>query len=154
MAYGPDILVMGPHPAEILLAADIRLHLGTGESLEQAEQPLKRYMVGMRCPLGLLVTLDRMWLYGDRYVSRTEASVERIGEFSTQALLRTLAGDEEVDKALALRRLIHRWLEDLAAGYVDPTLPADLAAAARRHLLLSLPDGIVQATAVWVPSGR
>ena len=44
---------------ERMQRVEVKLH---EDDLDQAEQQLKRYMFGMRCPLGLLVTPERMRL--------------------------------------------------------------------------------------------
>jgi len=83
MAFHPDILVTTAELPRIALVVEAKVRI---PDLDRTEQELKRYMVGMQCPVGLLVTPDRLWLYRDLYTGRSENSVQRVGEYDATAL--------------------------------------------------------------------
>ena len=57
MAFQPDILVTSPDEPRVRLVIEAKVTL---LNLEQAEADLKRYMVHMQCPIGMLITPERM----------------------------------------------------------------------------------------------
>ena len=81
MAFQPDIIVTTPDSVSLVVEAKVTL-----PNLERTEEGLKQYMVGMQCPVGLLITPERMWLYRDSYTSRSPESVEFVGEFDLELL--------------------------------------------------------------------
>jgi hypothetical protein len=74
MSFQPDIIVTTVDG--ISLVAEAKLAL---PNFEHTEEDLKKYMVGMQCPVGLLITPDRMWLYRD------SSSHNRLSPFSASA---------------------------------------------------------------------
>jgi hypothetical protein len=58
MAFRPDIVVTGPDG--VMLVVEVKTSL---PNLQHSEEQLKRYMIGMQCPTGVLVTPERMWVY-------------------------------------------------------------------------------------------
>lgn len=71
-------MVTEPDSLRILLVVETKIRPG---DMSQMESQMKRYMVQMSCPLGLLVTPYEIALYKDRYIGRTEDSVQEIGRF-------------------------------------------------------------------------
>lgn len=59
----------------------------------------QKYMFGMQCPVGLLITPQRMWLYRDSYTARSPDSVKPVTEFDLKPLW-----DQPPVKGIALRR--------------------------------------------------
>ena len=45
------------------------------QNLDRTEAQLKQYMVRMQCPIGMLITPERMWLYRDTYTTRAPDSI-------------------------------------------------------------------------------
>ena len=66
VAFRPDIIVTTQEGVSLVVEAKL-----TMPNLERTEEQLKQYMVGMQCPVGLLITPERMWLYRDSYTSRS-----------------------------------------------------------------------------------
>jgi hypothetical protein len=153
MSFEPDILVSSPDTHDMALVVEVKLH---EDALDQAEQQLRRYMFGMRCPLGMLVTPASLRLFRDTYTSYNEESIERIGEYSIRGLFDdALAGDprggDAVIRAFRLEDAVQAWLERLAAGADLAELPPDLKNAVEKHVLPTLAYGEVRAAG---PRGR
>jgi hypothetical protein len=55
MAFQPDIIVTGSDGVILVVEAKASL-----PDLEVSEEQLKRYMSGMQCPTGLLITPEHM----------------------------------------------------------------------------------------------
>jgi hypothetical protein len=147
MSFEPDILVMSPDGDEIILVAQVKVHENW---LNQEEQQLKRYMFGMRCPLGMLVTPESLRLFRDTYTSYGQESIERIGEYSTRglfddALARYPRDDNAAIRGFLLEDAVQAWLERLAAGADLSELPPDLKNAMEDHVLPALVYGDVRA---------
>jgi hypothetical protein len=146
MSFEPDILVSSPDAHDIALVVEVKLH---ENALDQAEQQLKRYMFGMRCPLGMLVTPESLRLFRDTYTSYGVESIERIGEYSIRGLFDdALAGyprDDAAMRAFRLEDAVQAWLERLAAGADFAELSPDLKNAVEEHLLPALAYGEVRA---------
>jgi hypothetical protein len=83
MAFQPDIIITTPDGISLVAEAKVTL-----PNLKRTEEDLKQYMVGMQCPIGLLITPERMWLYRDSYTTRSPQSVQRVGEFDLRPLWR------------------------------------------------------------------
>lgn len=156
MSFEPDILVSSPDAHDIALVVEVKLR---EDALEQAEQQLKRYMFGMRCPLGMLVTPVALRLFRDTYTSYGEESIERIGEYSTRGLFDdALAGyprdDDAAIHAFRLEDAVQAWLERLAAGADLAELPPDLRNAVEDHVLPALANGDVRSAGPRVRGSR
>src|SRR6476646_4331181 len=105
MAFQPDILITTPDGMTLVVEAKVKL-----TNLERTEQDIKEYMIRMSCPIGLLITPDRMWLYRDFYTTRSSESVQRIGEYNA-----SLLWQHPLPQAGAPFELfVQQWLEDLA----------------------------------------
>lgn len=137
MAFQPDILITAPGGIGVTIAVEAKVVL---TNLEGTEKDLKQYMVQMSCPIGLLITPERMLLYRDFYTSRSPQSVQRIGEFNVKPLWRQpppLAG-------APFELFVQQWLEDLAK---QPTkeLPKELRDVLREYILPAVTSGDVRA---------
>src|SRR5260370_1966403 len=131
MASEADILITTPDCIELVVEAEVSL-----PNLEPTEAELKKYMVGMNCPLGLLITPERMWLYRDFYTSRTPHSVQRIGDFD----LKSMWQEPPPSHWLQFEIFVQQWLELLA---YQPTqdLPSDLRQVIQKYLLPAVRSG-------------
>ena len=141
MGFAPDVIVTSPEGPEIFLVAEAKLALGNGHYLESE---LKRYMVRNRCPVGLVFTPDRLWVYADRYTSMDTNSIERVGEFSIVGLLpeQVRTGEE---RGVAFERAVQQWLEELLDKGVREKLPAELLKVVNDLILPAIEEGDVRA---------
>ena len=137
MAFRPDILVTSPDEPRVTLVIEAKVHL---QDFDRTEAELKQYMVGMQCPLGMLITPDRMWLYRDSYTTRAPDSIQRVGEFNIKSLWREPPPGQET----RFEAFVQQRLEELAK---TPThgLPSDLRDALREHILPAITTGNVHA---------
>src|SRR3989442_3526623 len=104
MAFQPDILITTSDGITLVIEAKVTL-----PNLERTEEDLKQYMVRMQCPIGLLITPERMWLYRDSYTTRSPQSVQRVGEFNSKLLWQ----QPPPSQAVPFERFVQQWLEDL-----------------------------------------
>jgi len=109
-------------------------------NLERTEAELKQYMVQMQCPIGILVTPERMWLYRDLYTSRSSQSVRQVGEFNVKPLW----GQTPPAQPAEFEAFVQQWLEHLAERPSEE-LPGELREAVREHILPALVSGEVRA---------
>jgi len=137
MAFQPDILVTIPGEPRVTMVVEAKTSL---PDLNRTEQELKRYMVGMQCPVGVLVTPQRLWLYRDFYTTLTPESVRRVGEYNTDSLWRQTPPQD----AAQFERFVQHWLEDLSST-PPPDLPHDLREALREYILPAITTGEVRA---------
>ena len=100
-------------------------------------------MLQLRCPLGLLMSPQRLWVYLDRFTSYSEDSVERLGEFNIEGLIkfRSPGGDE-----VAFENAVQHWLEDISSSATrsqvkDPKLREVI----NHYILPAVETGIVRA---------
>ena len=64
MAFEPDIIITTPGGRIMVIEAKVAM-----TDLPHTEEALKRYMVGMQYPFGLLITPEKGWVYRDSYSS-------------------------------------------------------------------------------------
>ena len=135
MDFQPDILITTPDGVTLVAEAKVNL-----PNLERTEEQLKRYMVGMQCPIGLLITPERLWLYRDSYTTLSPQSVQRVGEFSARPLWRHLPPLQEA----AFEIYVQQWLEYLANQPINE-LPKELREALQEYVLPAVAAGEVRA---------
>ena len=113
--------------------------------LQSAEVQLKNSMSAMGCPVGLLVTPQRLWLYRDRYLETPEDSIVREPEFDISNVLMFQPSGAGRRNELEFERVVQEWLESLGteAGLRD--LPAELKRAAKLYIVPALSQGVVRA---------
>jgi hypothetical protein len=135
MDSGPDILVKSPDESTALLIVEVKLG---GTRARDLLTPLKRLMLRMRSPVGLLVTGDAVTVLCDTFESDTEASINAVAEIPTLGipeLYRFAAGwatdpiafeDAVQDWLVQLRnRLVHGYpsgADPILAEHVMPAL--------------------------------
>ncbi len=104
-----DIIVSSPDSTEVKLVVEAKVQ---APNLRETEHQLKNFMLQLRCPLGLLVSPQRLWVYLDRFTSYSEDSIERLGEFDIAGLInfQSPATGGEV----AFENAVQAWLEDLS----------------------------------------
>ncbi|WP_160174562.1 hypothetical protein [Archangium violaceum] len=144
MPFEPDVIVTASEGLGVSLVAEVKRSL-TDKS--HAEEQLKRYMVSMRCPVGLLVTPEKLWIYNDSYSRPGLASVECVGEFPLTGL-RVLPMDAAAfpsQPAFALEQAFQRWLEGISTDSERQKLPPGLREALEEYVVPALNEGQVRA---------
>jgi hypothetical protein len=92
MAFEPDILINTADGRVMVIEAKVDVN-----DVPRNEEALKRYMIGMQYPFGLLVTLEKVRVYRDSYSSLSTASVRRVEEFDGTRLWRQSPPREGVE---------------------------------------------------------
>lgn len=153
MASAPDIVVTAPDTPRTLLVVEAKF---SPQDLDSLEPALKRYMVKMGVPVGLLVTPKIIGIYRDRYTGRSEKSVERIklvevpdawlplSNFS-YALSEHPAGGKTSRMARAFEENVQSWLERLRTPNMLEALSNEDREAFLDHVIPALNEGIVRA---------
>src|SRR6185369_14768883 len=108
MPFQPDILVTSADESSgVTLVIEAKVHL---PDLDRTEAQLEQYMVRMQCPIGMLITPERMWLYRDSYTTRAPDSIRRIGEYNIKSLWR----EPPPAQGTRFEALVQHRLEELA----------------------------------------
>lgn len=139
MAFEPDIVITSPEGITLVVEAKVTLR-----NLPHTEQELKQYMVQMRCPIGLLITPEHMWVYRDFYTFDSAQSVRRVGEFDVAKLWH----QKPPAQGAAFEAFVQQWLEDLVAEYPNPELPKELNEALGEYILPAVATGDMRAAHV------
>jgi hypothetical protein len=142
MAFEPDIIVTGADSSEIALVAEVKTNL---RDVETTKLELKKFMAGMRCPVGLLVTPERLWLFRDQYLSSSEDSITQVAEFDIRRVLNFEHARTGRAEALAFEQLAQSWLEGLATESGLRELPAELRRAAQLYIVPAISQGTIRA---------
>ena len=135
MAFEADIIVSTVDGLALVVEAKVAL-----PDLQQAEQQLKDYMVQMQCPVGMLVTPERLWLYRDSYLSRASQSVELVGEFDAREVWR----DAPPLEGVQFEAFVQRWLEQLGQQPMQ-RMPKNLREALQEYVLPAVRGGEIRA---------
>ena len=138
MAFEPDIVVTAQDDPRINLVVEAKTHL---RDMERTEAGLKRYMVGMQCPIGLLITPEHLWLYRDSYVALTPDSVIRVGDFN---ISEGIWGQTPPSQSSRFESFVQQWLEDLPQRPLF-SFPPDLSDAIREYIIPAVTTGEVRA---------
>ncbi len=147
MTFAPDIIVSDREGLRISLVVEVKLRV---EDLAASERELKRYMIGNRCPVGMIFTPEALRIYRDAYRSYEEDSIERVGEFPAAFLFGRGVGTAEQGAAVLayewrLADAVQGWLETLRYPTMIAGLPAGLREAVIEHILPALFEGEVRA---------
>jgi hypothetical protein len=133
VTFQPDIIVTGPDGIMLVVEAKVSL-----PNLEQTEEQLSHYMVGMQCPTGILTTPERMRVYRDLYTS--PATIERIADFDMQGVWR----QQPPQDAASFELFVQQWLERLGQ-LPTKDLPRNVAEVLREYLIPAVIGGDVRA---------
>jgi len=137
MAFQPDILVTSLDEPRVTLVIEAKVRL---LNLEQTEAQLKQYMVSMQCPIGMLVTPERMWLYRDSYTTRAADSIKRVGEYNIKSLWR----EPPPTQGALFEAFVQHRLEDLAKTPAQG-LTGELRDVLSEYILPAITTGDVRA---------
>lgn len=133
-----DIIVSSPDLTESLLIVEAKL---ADRDPSATEARLKESMLQLSCPVGLIVTPEKMLIYSDRFTSRKPDSIERIGEFAIGHLLRFKSGS-----APAFEDAVQHWLENLPQTTSSERVNnSDLWRALNIYILPAIEAGKVRA---------
>ncbi|HSY93767.1 MAG TPA: hypothetical protein VK812_20580 [Candidatus Binatus sp.] len=139
-----DIIVSSPDATEVRLVVEAKLRI---PNLEATERELKNFMLQLSCPLGLLVSPQRLWVYLDRFTSDSQESVERLGEFNVEGLIRFRSpGGEGPEEHFAFENAVQDWLEGLAATTTqDRVEDPKLLETISHYILPAVESGVIRA---------
>ncbi|HTW31973.1 MAG TPA: hypothetical protein VMD76_09855 [Candidatus Sulfotelmatobacter sp.] len=147
MPAGVDIIVRSFDSTEVKLVVETKL---TVQNLKAAEEQLKSSMLHLSCPVGLIITPQKMWVYADRFTSTDGTSIQAAGEFAISHLLRYKpAGSERAtEEGRRFENIVQQWLEALprtaTREYVGDRR---LWEALSKHVLPAIETGEVRAAA-------
>ena len=117
MATAADIVVTAPDSTEVKLVVETKLRL---RSVGDAEGQLKQYMWLVKCPLGLIVTPETIFIYRDTYTSPTPATIERVGQYETRAVMDFRPQeDSQGSRAFAFEIAVQGWIESIVQTDFD-----------------------------------
>lgn len=142
MAFEPDIVALGTEIQEFVLVAEVKM---TIRDLKFVERQLKQYMAAMRCPVGLLITPQRLRIYRDGYKGLPEESVELVGEFDVAKVFNFTTPESSPDAAPAFQAMVQEWLDRLTTESVLRALSAELRRAVEMYIAPALSQGVVRA---------
>jgi len=147
MAFEPDIIVTGPETAEIALVAEVKT---SSRSIDDSERRLKRYMVAVSSPLGLLITPEHLRIYRDQYLPSSD-SVIKVAEFNVRDVFRfAQSGNAAVD-AFGFERQVQSWLETLSTESGLKQLTPELRRAVQLYIVPALTQGSVRSGHPRIP---
>jgi len=139
-----DIIVTTPDSTEVNLVVEAKLRF---TDFPEAERQLKHYMLQVRCPLGILISQERLWIYRDRFTSNSEESIERLGEFGTAGLVPFLPVPAMADPkaaAATFEDAVQDWLESLPTSNTRELEPK-LRSVIDHYIVPAIENGIVGA---------
>ena len=142
MAFKPDIIVTGSDSSDIALVVEVKTSV---PDLENSERQLKEFMTAMGCPVGLLVTPQRLWLYRDRYLGTSEDSIVRIGEFDVHDVLNFEPSGVGRKSGFEFEQFVQAWLEGLGTEAGLRELPAELRRVAEWYIVPAISQGTIRA---------
>jgi|HubBroStandDraft_6_1064221.scaffolds.fasta_scaffold760337_1 hypothetical protein len=105
-----DIIVSSPDSTDPRLIVETKLALRDGGA---AETQLKQSMLQLSCPVGLIVTPERMWIFSDRRTSGTPESIQKIGDFAIGHLLQFRPANKTPRESVRFEEAVQYWLENL-----------------------------------------
>jgi hypothetical protein len=153
MASAPDILVTALDSPRILLVVEAKF---TVKDLTDVERALKRYIVKMGVPVGLLITPKLIGIYRNQYTGKSESSVERVNLFdfakmapSLLRLFQNLPEDRSDRKTsnagLVFEENVQSWLENLRISELSNEIAPELQDAISDYILPALNKGVIRA---------
>lgn len=111
MNLGPDIIVVGRDPSDVLLVVEAKLQ---PDKARDAQRPLKEYMVSVNCPTGLLMSIRTVWIFRNEFTSRKEDSVNLVGEYVNDIMEFNMFREGDSRSEREFEALVRSWLEQMA----------------------------------------
>jgi hypothetical protein len=112
--------------------------------LERVEKQLKEYMAAMKCPVGILVSPDRLWLYEDRYLDSSD-SIALVDSFDVSKVPDFARFRSERNSASLFEEKVQSWLEGLRTEAGLRELPPELRKAVRVYVDPAILNGSIRA---------
>ena len=137
MPFDPDIVVRHRDSYVILLIAEAKLK----ENLFGSESQLKKYMWEMSCPVGLLVSPHRLFIFRNQFTGLSDDSVIRFGPFKTPEYWHTFTKKSP----FVFERTVQHWLESIQLNIGTADVPEPTRTALSEHVLPSLINGEIHA---------
>jgi hypothetical protein len=142
MAFTPDVIVTTDYsPATIALVAEAK---NATASLDEATLQLKRYMLQMGCPVGIIFTPQILRIYKDRFIGRSEDSIELVGDFPSGELFKAWQSGAGAESAV--ESALFQWLDELAQTGNVRVGDLRLKSAIDEHILPAVSGGRVSIT--------
>jgi hypothetical protein len=135
VAFEPDIIISTPDGRLMVIEAKVLMY-----DLRHTEEALKRYMIAMQYPFGLLITPEKGWVYRDSYSSLSPASIQQVEEFDSVPIWRQNPPREPLE----FEAFVQRWIEDLA-DFPAQSLPPQLKDIVQGYVLPAITAGGVKA---------
>jgi hypothetical protein len=136
-----DIIVSSPDSTEVKLVVEAKLRI---PDLSGTEHQLKNFMLQLRCPLGLLISPQRLLVYVDRFTSDSEDSIERIGDFDVTGVVKV--PPSAVGDAVAFENAVQAWLEELSSTSTrDRVKDPKFLEIINHYILPAVETGVVRA---------
>jgi hypothetical protein len=138
-----DIIVSSPDSTEVKLVVEAKLQ---SFELQKTERQFKNFMLQLRCPLGLLVSPQRLRVYQDRFTSDSENSIELVGDFDITGLIRFQP--PSTGAGVAFEKAVQSWLEDDLSRSTSQNQVKDpkLLEIINHYILPAVETGVVRAT--------
>lgn len=135
MAFEPDILINTPDGGLMVIEAKVAVN-----DLPRNEEALKRYMVEMQYPFGLLVTPEKVRVYRDFYSSLLPASVKQVEEFEGTRIW----PHSPPRQGLEFEAFVQQWIENLV-DFPAESLPPQFRDIVQVYVVPALASGEVRA---------
>ncbi len=145
MASVPDIIVTFPDSPRVQIAIVALLN---DKTVEGAAQQLRRYMIKMSCPVGLLISPEKLHIYRNPYTGSDEKTIDEVGNFQLGDDFRSFAqeaGGYVKNQEEFFENYVQDWLEHLPNSSEIERLPANFKSALERYVIPALETGVVRA---------
>jgi Uma2 family endonuclease len=140
MTFHPDIIVTDRDGPDVVLVVETAIR-----DVRSAEGQLKEYMTAMKCPVGILVSPDRLWLYEDRYLDSSAESIRPVANFDVSNVLGFKPSESTHNSELEFEAKVQSWLEGLRTEAGLRELPPDLRRAVREYVDPAISNGPIRA---------
>lgn len=142
VVFEPDIVALDTEIQEFVLVVEVKT---TKTEFGFVERQLKEYMAAMHCPVGLIVTPERLWIYRDRYQGPREESIIQVGTFDVAGVFKFEPSETPQNAESAFQNRVQEWLENLGTEAGISALPDDLRHAAQLCILPAVSHGAIRA---------
>lgn len=145
MAHEADVLIVDDAISRPLVVFEAKLKV---RDRGAAETQLKAYMQAARCPVGVLATPEKLWLYSDRLRTKSPDSVVLVGEYELASIPDRPSPSRRpdiCDEGYAFEAALQDWIEKLATERYRLALPAPLRDALDEYVVPAFAAGQVRA---------
>lgn len=150
MSFEPDIIVTDEDSPRWRMVVEAKACLG---DRKHAESTLKRYMLAMGAPLGLIVSPSHLAIYRDSFRDFSDDSIELVGDFDIPAdsfpstIGRESRGEyvKRAEAGFAFEHDVQAWLEEIASSHEIHGFVPEARSALAEHVLPALSGGVIRA---------